>query len=239
MLLILITLLHPVAEAAAAAAAEELRFLPCGAAPETWKVTATGQRDVLSRTNLVALNSGGGKGCISAGASGVVATAPCNASDLAQSWEWNGTAKNALPKGAAGFVRSALPTLGCSAKGGDGSEGCCLTNNGPATVWGCCPYIPSDCGNQVITLHADGTLRDARHPSDCLMHGAAPPTPAPPPPLGDCRRGRCYHSGRSRLALAVLHRDSACKINNRSGAGRDDTTGLVQAIGSRPSRSSG
>ena len=58
--------------------------------------------------------------------------------------------------------------------GGAGSEGCCSTNNGPAAaIYSCCPfYMPSDCGNQVIVLHADGTLRDARHPTDCLMHGS-------------------------------------------------------------------
>jgi len=33
---------------------------------------------------------------------------------------------------------------------------------------------------KVITHHIDGSLRDARNPADCLVHGAAP-TPAPLP----------------------------------------------------------
>ena len=172
-------------------AQEELRFLPCGAHPETWTLARLTDANILiveraTGGELVAIKSASADSntCISAQASGVVATVLCNASDLAQSWEWNGTAKNVLPAGQTGFVRSAMPTLSCAAKGGTGSEGCCLTNNGVAAVWGCCPYTPSDCGNQVIVLQADGTLRDARHPTDCLMHGAAPAPPPPPPPLG-------------------------------------------------------
>ena len=149
----------------------QLRFLPCHAAAETWSLQPGG-------SGSMALKSSGG-GCLAA-IGGTVDTLPCKLSDPAQLWEWNATAKNALPKGVTGFVRSHSATLSCPAKGGDGSTGCCLTNNGPtAGVYGCCPSGPSDCGNQIVARFADGTLRDARHPTDCLVHGAVPP----PPPL--------------------------------------------------------
>eukprot|EP01047_Picozoa_sp_COSAG01_P035819 COSAG01_NODE_2769_length_7102_cov_6.325146_1_plen_361_part_00 len=162
-------------QSAQAGAGKALSFLPCGTGPETWSLQPIGSGSLLVQLK----SAGGGGGCIAASEqSGAVATAPCNASDPLQAWEWNGTAHNVLLKGSRGFVCSGLAGLGCKDKGGAGSEGCCLTNNGegrPAAIYGCCPSGPSDCGNQIITLHADSTLRDARHTSSCLADRTLPP----------------------------------------------------------------
>ena len=150
--------------------AQELQFAPCGATPETWQL--------ILHEGMVSQSSD--SGCLRAAS--LLTTVACNGSDDAQLWRWNGTAHNVQLKGQMGFVRSALDSVLWTNKAGGGSEGCCLTNNGPAaTLYGCCPSGKSDCGNQVITL-VDSTLRDARHPSDCLQHAVTPPPPPPPPP---------------------------------------------------------
>lgn len=158
------------AEAAAASSRPQgktLRFIPCGAKPETWSLRSKHP----AGTDLVALEQNANGGCLAASVTaGHVATIACNSSDAAQVWHWNGTARNVLPKGGTGFVRSALPDLTCAAEGGAGSNGCCLTNNGEAALWGCCPYFPSDCGNQVIRLQRG--RNPARRAASCKLSNA-------------------------------------------------------------------
>lgn len=153
-----------------------LYFSTCSHGSETWELAKNPDGLVAVKSTLVQ------GGCVVTGASPLT-TGPCNLTDERQLFHWNATTKNGLPKGATGFVRGASD-MGCTEKGGAGSEGCCLTNNGEAgaVMYGCCPNGPSDCGNQVIRLYADGTLRDNRNPSDCLQHGPAPPPPPPPGP---------------------------------------------------------
>ena len=158
--------------------ATALYFSACGPKAEAWELLPSAHGP-----QKVSLQSRDTRHCVTAGASPLI-TAPCSATDEAQLFHWNATTKNGTPKGTTGFVRSASAALGCPNKGGAGSEGCCITNNGQAgaVMWGCCPSGPSDCGNQVLRLHADGTLHDDRNPSDCLQRGQAPPPPPPPPP---------------------------------------------------------
>lgn len=181
-----------------------LYFKPCSAGhAEAWQLAPS-----TEPRGFVVLQSKATRRCVVTGAAPLT-TAPCNATDMAQLFQWNATAKNGLPKGETGFVRAASATLACTDKGGHGSSGCCITNNGAAgaVMYGCCPSGPSDCGNQVLQLRKDGTIRGARNPSDCLQHAAAPP-PAPPAPpippqssvpdpfekLGEQRKtdGRCW-----------------------------------------------
>ena len=157
-----------------------LYFSTCSHGAETWELASSPNNH---EHGLVAVRSTlTGGSCLVTGAS-PLRTGPCNLTDNGQLFHWNATTKNALPKGATGFVRAASG-MGCPEKGGAGSEGCCITNNGEAgaAMYGCCPNGPSDCGNQIIRLYADGTLRDNRNPSDCLQHGPAPPPPPPPGP---------------------------------------------------------
>lgn len=155
-----------------------LYFKACsGAHAEAWEL----RESSAEAPGVVALRSKSTQDCVVTGAAPLT-TAPCNSTDVAQLFHWNATAKNGLPRGVAGFVRAASVTLACTDKGGHGSAGCCITNNGPAALmYGCCPSGPSDCGNQVLHYHMDGTIRDSRHPSDCLQHAPAP-APAPPAP---------------------------------------------------------
>lgn len=161
--------------------AQPLYFKACSSVKaETWELVPSQDQE-----GLVAVKSRLTHSCVDAGTSPLT-TAPCNLTSERQLFHWNATTKNGLPKGTTGFVRVAGSAIGCPDKGGGGSYGCCMTNNGlaGAAMWGCCPSFPSDCGNQVIRLHADGTLRDNRNPADCLQYGHAahPPPPPPGPP---------------------------------------------------------
>jgi hypothetical protein len=109
--------------------------------------------------------------------SGALETKNCDTADPLQQFLYNVTTKNALPVGSRGFVQS--PGSGTKCPVGTGTKGsnpgCCLTNNGmPLVLWGCCPYSPSECTNQRITAHDDGTLRNG-----ALCVGRSSPPPAP------------------------------------------------------------